>query len=205
MLEQAVADMTIMTPPNRLRLSGLEPLTRLCRDLGPVFDQVPDDHVGLFEPRLACEDRLRLWLDDASFVEMAGDGETYVFRRSGRVFCEGRDRAALVASVIGYVVERVIACERGAGQDEPPRQGTEAKPLAEAKPAADEAPLLAASPRSDVAPGAVLAPSTETVPQPAKAKPLIAALSLASACGNGAVTIAVMGLALLAMRAISAG
>jgi len=197
--------MTIMTPPNRLRLSGLEPLTRLCRDLGPVFDQVPDDHVELFEPRLACEDRLRLWLDDASFVEMAGDGETYIFRRSGRVFCERRDRAALVACVTGYVVERVIACERGAGQDEPPRQGTGVKPVVEAKPVADEAPLLAALPSAVVAPGAVVPPSTETVAEPVKVKPLMAALSLASACGNGVVTIAVMGLALLAMRAISAG
>jgi hypothetical protein len=124
-------------------------LEMLNEALDPVFEEVPPEHLDLFDRGLGAGTQPRLWVDMVDYVAMGRDKRTYRFLQDTvhgrRVLEESLEIEPVVAAVTGYVARRLVAREQMlAGMDserEIPLSKTEAGEAVE-KPGGISDPLF---------------------------------------------------------------
>jgi hypothetical protein len=91
-------------------------LEMLNEALDPVFEEVPAEHLDLFDRGLGAGTQPRLWIDMVAHVAMARDKRTYRFlldtANGRRVLAESLDMEPVVAAITRYVARRLVAREQ---------------------------------------------------------------------------------------------
>jgi hypothetical protein len=91
-------------------------LEMLNEALDPVFEEVPAEHLDLFDRGLGAGTQLRLWIDMVAHIAMGRDKRTYRFLQDTvhgrRVLAESLEIAPIVAAVTRYVARRLVAREQ---------------------------------------------------------------------------------------------
>jgi hypothetical protein len=91
-------------------------LEMLNEALDPVFEEVPPEHLDLFDRGLGAGTQPRLWVDMVSYVAMGRDKRTYRFLQDTvhgrRVLEESLEIEPIAAAVTRYVARRLVAREQ---------------------------------------------------------------------------------------------
>jgi hypothetical protein len=91
-------------------------LEMLNEALDPVFEEVPPEHLDLFDRGLGAGTQPRLWVDMVAYVAMGRDKRTYRFLQDTvhgrRVLEESLEIEPVVAAVTRYVARRLVAREQ---------------------------------------------------------------------------------------------
>lgn len=106
--------------------------------LDPVFEEIPAEHLPLFDRGLGAGTQPRLWIDMVTYVAMGRDKRTYRFLQDTlngrRVLAESLEIAPVVHAVTRYVARRLVAREQMLAEAEPAQAVRAAGP--ESEPAA---------------------------------------------------------------------
>ena len=96
--------------------------------LEPVFADIPQEHLELFDRGISGGSQPRLWIDMVAHVNMGRDKRTYRFMQDTvhgrRVLAESLDDQPIVEAVTRYVARRLVAREyllAGIGAERPSR------------------------------------------------------------------------------------
>jgi hypothetical protein len=83
--------------------------------LEPVFADIPQEHLELFDRGISGGSQPRLWIDMVAHVNMGRDKRTYRFMQDTvhgrRVLAESLDVPPIVEAVTRYVARRLVARE----------------------------------------------------------------------------------------------
>ena len=121
-------------------------LEMLNEALDPVFEELPPEHLDLFDRGLGAGTQPRLWVDMVAHVAMGRDKRTYRFlldtANGRRILAESLDMEPIVAAVTSYVARRLVAREQmlaGMESDRPvaPPKAKAATPAREAEGSGD--------------------------------------------------------------------
>jgi hypothetical protein len=113
-----------------LRDAELARLEMLNDALDPLFQEIPPEHLDLFDRGVTQGTVPRLWIDNVAQVAMGRDKRTYrllVDTQYGRrVLAESSEIDPISAAVTRYVARRLVAREQGLAATSdisPPQQG----------------------------------------------------------------------------------